>query len=96
MPFPPKLEPNGKEIESCRSHADFGLLHYRTASQFNLIVPIRFDRVLERGCSNDLEQHYSTLTEFMCNLANTSPGYLREDPTKKGDAFLFWKILCGI
>ncbi|WP_444918756.1 protein kinase domain-containing protein [Microbulbifer sp. JMSA003] len=88
--------PYGEEIENCRSHADFERLRYRTASQFNPIVPIWFDRALERGCSIDLEQRYSTLTEFMRDLANPNPDYLREDPTEKGDASLFWKILCGI
>ncbi|WP_152450529.1 hypothetical protein [Microbulbifer sp. THAF38] len=88
--------PYGEEIENCRAHADFERLRYRTASQFNPVVPIWFDRALERGCSIDLEQRYSTLTEFMRDLANPNPDYLREDPTEKGDASLFWKILCGI
>ncbi|MDP5208226.1 bifunctional protein-serine/threonine kinase/phosphatase [Microbulbifer sp. 2205BS26-8] len=88
--------PYGEEIEACRSNADYERLRYRSATQFNPVVPLWFDRALERGCSIDLEQRYPTLEALIRDLGNPNPDYLREDPTDKGDASLFWKILCGI
>ncbi|GMG87706.1 bifunctional protein-serine/threonine kinase/phosphatase [Biformimicrobium ophioploci] len=88
--------PYGEGINDCRSNADYEQLRYRSATQFNPVVPIWFDRTLERGCSIDLEQRYHTLQAFITDLGNPNPDYLRDDPTDKRDAHLFWKILSGI
>ncbi|WP_295801319.1 bifunctional protein-serine/threonine kinase/phosphatase [uncultured Microbulbifer sp.] len=90
--------PYGETIADCRSRSDYEQLHYRSASQFNPVIPLWFDRALERGCAIDLEQRYHSLDTFMADLANPNPDYLRDDPAdpQQQHASLFWKILCGL
>ncbi|WP_193166144.1 bifunctional protein-serine/threonine kinase/phosphatase [Microbulbifer hainanensis] len=90
--------PYGEEIDDCHALGDYERLRYRDARQFNPVIPIWFDRTLERGCAIDLERRYHTLDEFMADLANPNPAYLRDDPADlhSQHASLFWKLLCGL
>ncbi|WP_234994905.1 bifunctional protein-serine/threonine kinase/phosphatase [Microbulbifer donghaiensis] len=90
--------PYGEEINECRSRADYEQLSYRAASQFNPVIPIWFDRTLERGCAIDLGRRYHTIAGFITDLGNPNPEYLRDDPSeyKSQNASLFWKILSGL
>lgn len=90
--------PYGEEINECRSLVDYEQLRYRSAAQFNPVIPIWFDRTLERGCAVDLEKRYHTIAGFIADLGNPNPEYLRDDPSeyKSRNASLFWKILSGL
>ncbi|WP_246068638.1 bifunctional protein-serine/threonine kinase/phosphatase [Microbulbifer harenosus] len=90
--------PYGEEINDCRARGDYERLRYRDARQFNPVIPLWFDRALARGCAIDLEQRYHTLDDFMADLANPNPRYLRDDPSDlhHQHASLFWKLLCAL
>ena len=53
--------PYSKAIEECQSALDYARLGYRSANQFNPVIPLWFDRALERGVKFDLEKRYSIL-----------------------------------
>jgi len=89
--------PYSKAIEECQSALDYDRLRYRSANQFNPVIPLWFDRALERGVEFDLEKRYTTMEEFLKDLHNPNPDYLLDDPTYKKDknqAF-FWQIISG-
>lgn len=90
--------PYGEGINECRSRADYERLRYRCGNQFNPVIPIWFDRTLERGCAIDPDKRYHTIAEFIADLGNPNPEYLLEDPSeyKSRNASLFWKILSGL
>ena len=50
-----------KAIEEYQSALDYARLGYRSANQFNPVIPLWFDRALERGVKFDLEKRYSIL-----------------------------------
>ena len=76
---------------------DYDRLRYRSANQFNPIIPLWFDRTLERGLAFELEERYSTLEEFLNDLHNPNPDYLLDDPSYKKDKnqALFWQFISG-
>ncbi len=89
--------PYGNAIEECQSALDYDRLRYRNANQFNPVIPLWFDRALERGLAFDLEKRYSNLNDFLTDLHHPNPDYLLDDPTYKKDknqAF-FWQIISG-
>ncbi len=90
--------PYGSRIEECHSALDYDRLRYRNANQFNPVIPLWFDRTLERGVAFDLEKRYSTLEDFLTDLHNPNPDYLLDDPTytKDKSRALLWQVLSGI
>ncbi len=89
--------PYGEKIEECQSMMDYDRLRYRNANQFNPVIPIWFDRALERGVAFDLEKRYRTLNEFVRDLHEPNPEYLYDDPVFEKDKSktLFWQLLSG-
>jgi protein phosphatase len=89
--------PYGDKIEECQSAMDYDRLRYRKANQFNPIIPIWFDRALERGVAFDLEKRYASLEQFINDLHQPNPDYLYDDPVFEKDKSktLFWQILSG-
>ena len=89
--------PFGKKIEECQSALDYDRLRYRNAHEFNPIIPVWFDRALERGLAFDLEKRYSTMAEFLRDLHNPNPEYLLDDPqyTKDKNKAMFWQVISG-
>jgi protein phosphatase len=89
--------PYGDGVEECRSHSDYARLRYRHAADYNPVVPIWFDRALEKGVEFDLEQRYGTIDDLMADLSEPNPEFLREDPvTERGaNQLMFWKLLSG-
>ena len=57
--------PYGNGIENCQSALDYDRLRYRTANQFNPVIPLWFDRALERGVDFDLQKRYSSIDAFL-------------------------------
>jgi len=89
--------PYGSAIEECQSALDYDRLRYRSANQFNPVIPLWFDRTLERGVAFDLEKRYSVMENFLNDLHHPNPDYLLDDPTYKKDQnkALFWQFISG-
>ncbi len=89
--------PYGDKIEECQTAFEYDRLRYISATEANPIIPIWFDRTLERGVSFDLERRYDNITEFLQDLKQPNPTYLLDDPkvTKNKSQVLFWQLLSG-
>jgi serine/threonine protein phosphatase PrpC len=89
--------PYGDKIEECQTAFEYDRLRYISASEANPIIPMWFDRTLERGVSFDLERRYTNIPEFIEDLKKPNPTYLLDDPkvTKNKSQVLFWQLLSG-
>lgn len=89
--------PYGDKIEECQTAFEYDRLRYICATEANPIIPMWFDRTLERGVSFDLEQRYDNIPEFIKDLKKPNPTYLLDDPkvTKNKSQVLFWQLLSG-
>ncbi|MGL1956826.1 MAG: protein kinase [Colwellia sp.] len=89
--------PYGNKIEECQTAFEYDRLRYISANEANPIIPIWFDRTLERGVSFDLEKRYDNIPEFISDLKKPNPTYLLDDPkvTKNKSQVLFWQLLSG-
>ena len=89
--------PYGNKIEECQTAFEYDRLRYISATQENPIIPMWFDRTLERGVSFDLERRYDNIPEFIQDLKKPNPTYLLDDPkvTKNKSQVLFWQLLSG-
>jgi serine/threonine protein phosphatase PrpC len=89
--------PYGDKIEQCRSAFDYDQLRYTPASTYNPVVPEWFDGALKKGTSFDLEERYRTIDDFMADLMQPNPEFLRTDPVvqKSANTLMFWKLLSG-
>lgn len=94
--FTSKL-PYGDKIEECKTAFEYDRLRYISAAEENPIIPVWFDRTLERGVSFDLELRYDNIPEFLTDLKKPNPSYLLDDPkvTKNKSQVLFWQLLSG-
>jgi serine/threonine protein kinase len=89
--------PYGEKIEECQTAFEYDRLRYLSASDANPVIPMWFDRTLQRGVSFDLEQRYNNIPEFIHDLKHPNPNYLRDDPKvkKNKSQVLFWQLLSG-
>ena len=89
--------PYGDKIEECQTAFEYDRLRYISATAANPVIPMWFDRTLERGVSFDLEQRYDNIPEFIQDLKKPNPTYLLDDPkvTKNKSQVLFWQLLSG-
>ena len=89
--------PYGDKIENCVSAMDYDRLRYQPASQFNAIIPVWFDRALEKGLKFDLLERYQTIASFVGDLKYPNSDFLRDDPKKEftKSPQLFWQIMSG-
>lgn len=89
--------PYGDKIEQCRSAFDYDQLRYTEASSNNPVIPEWFDGALKRGTSFDLEERYRTIDDFMKDLLQPNPEFLKADPVvqKSANTLMFWKLLSG-
>lgn len=88
--------PYGEAIENCHGAADCDRLRYVPAASHNPVIPIWFDRALEKGVSFDLTQRYHTVDALMADLNRPNPELLREDPApREAGKLMFWKLLSG-
>lgn len=87
--------PYGTKLEKCNSHADFLKLRYIPSYNHRDIIPIWFDRALEKSVSIDPDMRYDSLRTFLSDLKNPNPDFLKEDIQQGGkkDTLLFWKML---
>jgi protein phosphatase len=87
--------PYGKRMERCKSLQDFYQLEYIPSYRHREIIPVWFDRALEKGCKNNPDERYATLEEFIHDLQHPNPEFLKDGPASKGEGntVFFWKIL---
>lgn len=87
--------PYGTKLEKCNSHADFLKLRYIPSYNHRDIIPIWFDRALEKSVTIDPDMRYDSLRTFLSDLKNPNPEFLKEDIQQGGkkDTLLFWKML---
>lgn len=87
--------PYGEEIESCTNSFEYDRLRYKAANQHNAIIPIWFDRALEKSVKFDLQERYSNIRTFIRDLKYPNPDFLRDDPKVEytKSPLLFWQLM---
>ena len=86
--------PYGEKIESCANSHDFDKLRYVSATTHNPIIPLWFDRALEKGVSLDPSQRYKQLQDFVTDVTQPNPLFLREDPEiDNSKGLFFWQMM---
>jgi serine/threonine protein phosphatase PrpC len=89
--------PYGDKVEQCRTARDYDKLRYRSASQYNPVIPTWFDRALQKGVSLDLSQRYQGIGALLTDLQQPNPEFLHEEVKQehKTNPLLFWQLLSG-
>lgn len=87
--------PYGAKLENCTSHESFLRLRYIPSYHHRDIIPLWFDRALEKAVAIDPDLRYDSLAEFLHDLKNPNQEFLKEDPHQGGEknTLLFWKML---
>lgn len=87
--------PYGTKLEKCSSLSSFHKLRYTPSYHHRDIIPLWFDRALEKAVSIDPNMRYDNLLAFLSDLKNPNPEFLKEDIQLSGkkDSLLFWKML---
>ncbi|TLU61998.1 bifunctional protein-serine/threonine kinase/phosphatase [Thalassotalea litorea] len=94
--FTSKL-PYGEGVEECQTAFDYDRLRYVSATYHNPIIPIWFDRALEKGVQIQPEKRYLTLDQFLSDLTNPNPLFLHDviETKEEQSRVFFWMILSG-
>ncbi len=89
--------PYGDKVEHCQTAFDYDRLRYQHAFNYNPVIPVWFDRALEKGVTFDVENRYSTIPALLQDLTHPNPEFLKDDPVEeqKSSTLLFWKLLSG-
>jgi protein phosphatase len=87
--------PYGSKLEKCNSRTDFLKLRYIPSYNHRDIIPLWFDRALEKAVAIDPDLRYDSLKVFLSDLKTPNPVFLKEDIQQGGkkDTLLFWKML---
>lgn len=86
--------PYGEKIEQCRTAYEYDKLRYTPANELNPIIPLWFDRALEKGVSLDLGVRYTSLQDFVDDITRPNPDFLHDDPQlEKSRGLLFWELI---
>ena len=85
--------PYGAGIARARTKAQMGKLVYDPASGINSDIPAWVDGALKRAVSLNPHQRYEALSEFLHDLRNPNPSYLRPTPLIERNPLLFWQAL---
>lgn len=87
--------PYGTKLEKCSSREDFLRLQYTPGYHHKDIIPLWFDRTLEKAVAIDPEMRYDSLKAFLRDLKTPNIEYLKEDVQQGGkrDTLLLWKML---
>jgi len=87
--------PYGEKIEECSDAMDYDRLRYKPSNKHNPIIPIWFDRVLEKGVKFNLEERYLSIRQFIKDLKHPNPEFLRDDPKVEytKSPLLFWQFM---
>ena len=89
--------PYGNAVENCKTATDYDKLRYRSASQFNSVIPTWFDRALQKGVSLELTQRYQSIGQLLNDLQQPNPAFLHQEVKQehKTNPLLFWQLLSG-
>ncbi|MEQ3657812.1 MAG: protein kinase [Glaciecola sp.] len=86
--------PYGEKIEQCVNVHDFDKLRYVNASTHNPVIPLWFDRAIEKGVSLDLSKRYRRLPDFIEDVTQPNPIFLQDDPAVNNSiGLLFWQLM---
>ena len=87
--------PYGDAIEECSTSLDYDRLRYKSATKYNAIIPVWFDRALERSVKFNVQERYRNIRDFIKDLKYPNPEYLRDDPKVEytKSPLLFWQLL---
>ncbi len=87
--------PYGDKLESCEKPQHLQRLTYIPADRHNPIIPIWFDRALEKALSIKPEERYDSLDHFMHDLTEPNPDFLepREEIQHSSSSLLFWQLI---
>jgi serine/threonine protein phosphatase PrpC len=70
-------QPYGEAVERPRTLAEFRALVYTPSYEHNPHVPVWMDRAIQKAVQVDVEHRYQELTEFIYDLENPNPDYLK-------------------
>ncbi|MGM0481562.1 MAG: protein kinase domain-containing protein [Pseudomonadota bacterium] len=88
--------PYGEKIEDCHRWQDYDRLRYRSAHQLNSLIPLWFDKALEKGCQFDLTKRYQTIEQLMQDLTQPNIELIKDDTEpKEASRLMLWKLLSG-
>lgn len=89
--------PYGDKINDCRTVRDYDQLRYKDADKHNPVIPPWFDGALKKGCEFDLELRYQVINDFLQDLIQPNPEFLKEDPIieRNSSNLLLWKLISG-
>lgn len=87
--------PYGDSIEECSSSLEYDRLRYKPASKYNPIIPMWFDRALEKSVKFDLQERYRNIRDFIKDLKQPNPDFFRDDPKVEytKSPVLFWQMM---
>lgn len=86
--------PYSEKIEQCVSRADFDKLRYIPANTYNPVIPLWFDRALEKGVTLQLPNRYRSLSEFVSDITQPNPDFLHDDPAiENSKGLMFWQVM---
>lgn len=71
----------------------YGRLRYKSASKYNLIISVWFDRALETSVKFNLQERGRNIRDFIKDLKFPNPEFLRDDPKVEytKSPLLFWQ-----
>ena len=88
--------PYGEKVEQCRSMSDYDKLRYHPAHSHNPIIPVWFDKALQKGVSFDLQERYLSVEALIADLTVPNPLFLKPEPEpKEASTLVFWKLVSG-
>ncbi len=87
--------PYGDDIEECQSAMQYDRLRYESAAMYNPVIPIWFDRALQKGVTFDLQERYASIDALLRDLTHPNPEFLKDEPkvVKNTNAVMFWKLV---
>lgn len=90
--------PYGNHLEHCDSPQQLLRLRYVPCYRFNPILPVWFDRTLEKALAPDPEQRYPSLDAFLEDLTYPNPAFVneREEEQKSSQPVLLWQVLSAV
>ncbi|MCG7533458.1 bifunctional protein-serine/threonine kinase/phosphatase [Pseudoalteromonas sp. OOF1S-7] len=88
--------PYGDKVEACTSMHDYDKLRYQSATKYNPVIPVWFDKALQKGVSFDLTTRYQTIDALLEDLTKPNPLFLKPEPEpKEASSLVFWKLVSG-
>jgi protein phosphatase len=86
--------PYSEKIEECVTAGDFDKLRYIPANTYNPVIPLWFDRAIQKGVSLQLPKRYCQLSDFLQDITTPNPAFLQDDPTiQNSKSLLFWQLM---